>query len=1220
MATARTALNANTLVDEASALARALETVAVTADEQARMQSLARAMAQEARDAAADQGLIPAFMREYTLSSREGILLMRLAEALLRTPDAATVDALIADKLDQGAWTTHAGKSKSTLVNLSTMGLSLAEELFDADEQSAFSRMVGRLGKPVARQAIWQAMRRLGDHFVLGQNIGAALKASDPGPKGRILYSYEMLGEGALTAEDADRYFKAYADAIDAVGKTAKHADVRLNPGISVKLSALHPRYDAQNRSRILDELAPRVLALAERAASLNMGMNIDAEESERLDLSLDVIEAVARSKSLGDWPGFGIVVQAYQRRALDVLDWLDALAQETGRPLMVRLVKGAYWDTEVKRAQEFGMASFPVFTRKVSTDVNYLACVRRLFAAEGRIYPQLATHNAHTVAGVLTIAGNRRDFEFQKLFGMGDELYEAATDRADVPVRVYAPVGSHRDLLPYLVRRLLENGANSSFVNQLDDPRVPIDDVVRDPFIAARGFDPAHNPQVTAPMDLFGPDRPNAVGVDVLDPVALMALDAEVAPHRDTRPTAAPLIDGQAVTGDGEPVLSPQDRSRVAGHVIWARAEDLGRAVDSVTAGAAAWAATPAVDRAHILRAVGDALETDMPRLIALCQVEAGKTLADGVAEVREAVDFCRYYALRLEQDAALLRYLDDCPAEGRVFACISPWNFPIAIFTGQVIAALSVGCGVIAKPAEQTSLCAMATIELMLKAGVPADALALLPGDGQTIGAPLVGHAGVHGVAFTGSTPVAKAIQRTLAGRGALSAPLIAETGGLNAMIVDTTALAEQAVKDVVRSAFQSAGQRCSAARLLFVPKQSAKAIEEMLAGAMAQLRVGDPIDPRTDVGPVIDAEAKDRIAAHLRQHRVAGRVVAEARLASRPDGHWVAPSLIRLDSTDQLTEEIFGPVLHMVTYDSRRLPQLVDAINAAGYGLTLGLHSRIDDRAELVADRAHVGNIYVNRNQIGAVVGSQPFGGEGLSGTGPKAGGPNYQWQFAAARAPSAAPDAAALPPAERMPEPVPMLPPQADAFIQAISRHNASLGQVAAGVAAAWRTAGAEEQLLPGPTGESNVLRLKPRGRLLVHLDAETATDRALAVLTAAFVTGNAVIASGGSEIWETLRSALGGLVPPPLGGAEALAVAEHGAIDGIAVACSGSMAAAFQTALAQRAGAILPLIRADAYASHPLMSGPLYRYCREQTVTINTAAAGGNAELMAELSA
>ncbi len=1010
----RRKLRDTTFADESETVAALLDEATLGSVQVERVQEKARQLVQEVRRSSVGHGGIDAFLYEYELSSKEGIVLMCLAEALLRVPDADTRDRLIKDKISAADWQSHLGRSDSLFVNASTWALMLTGRVVRLDEaQKDFSGVLGRLvhrsGEPVIRTAVTQAMRILGRQFVMGRNIKEAIERARSDEAKGYRYSYDMLGEAARTMADAERYFESYRKAIAAIGKAGKGKSVADSPGISVKLSALHPRYEFSQRDRVMKELMPRLLQLAVEAKELDIGLTVDAEEVDRLDLSLDVIEAVSSSSEIKGWHGYGLAIQGYQKRARPLIDWLADMAKRHKRQLMVRLVKGAYWDTEIKRSQERGLPGYPVFTRKVNTDVSYLACARALLADPKAFYPQFATHNAHSVASVLEMAGNHAGFEFQRLHGMGEALYAQVVgkDKLDIPTRIYAPVGSHEDLLAYLVRRLLENGANSSFVNRIQDEKLPVDEIVADPLVKVRNLSRIPHPKIPLPVDLYGEERPNSAGMDVSNPVVVSDFAERMATVSQTLWQAAPLVGGKALAGKLRKVHNPADRREVVGEVVEADAKMVEQALSRAERAQWDWNATSAHTRADCLMRLADLMEEESSRLIAICIREAGKTFADGIAEVREAVDFCRYYAARAREHFAEPKIMPGPTGErnelrlgGRgVFVCISPWNFPLAIFTGQITAALAAGNSVIAKPAEQTPLIATAAVQLMHRAGIPEDVIQLLPGDGATVGGPLVADSRIAGVAFTGSTETARIINRVLAERDGPIIPFIAETGGQNAMIVDSTALPEQVVNDVVISSFQSAGQRCSALRVLFVQDSVADRMLKMLKGAMAELRVGNPSLLQTDVGPVIDEEARDMLEAHVT------RMSSEAKVLARSDlgkdckhGTFVAPTAVEIDSISRLQREVFGPILHVVRYKADRLDQVVEAINGTGYGLTFGIHSRIDSTVNALYHKVRAGNAYVNRNMIGAIVGVQPFGGERLSGTGPKAGGPHYLFRFA------------------------------------------------------------------------------------------------------------------------------------------------------------------------------------------------------------------------------
>ena len=986
------------------------------AEAQATQRAAADLVARIRKDSSKNGG-IDAFMREYALSSEEGVALMCLAEALLRVPDADTADRLIRDKIGGGQWDRHRAKSESFFVNASTWALMLTGRIVRLDDASKwdfegiFKRLVSRSGEPVIRQAVSYAMRILGRQFVLGRTIGEALKEAKPLTEKGYRFSFDMLGEAAYTKADAARYAQSYLDALEVVA-AANPRDARSifeRPSISVKLSALHPRYEWVKRERVFGELLPVMLSLGARARETDIALTVDAEESERLDLMLDVFEAFGDAPEFRGWNGLGLAVQAYQKRAMPVLAWLTDLARRQDRRIPVRLVKGAYWDSEVKRAQELGLADYPVFTRKAATDTSYLACARLMLGAGDALYPQFATHNAHSLAAIDAIAGGRRDFEFQRLHGMGEQLHEIHRSLGGVPTRIYAPVGSHEDLLAYLVRRLLENGANTSFVNRLADDEAPVDDIVADPVAQIAAAQPHRNPRIALPQDILG-ERKNSSGFVWCDPKVseplLLELDAILeAPH-----AAAPLVGGVARNGEASDVRDPADRRRFVGTVVEANAGDALDALTMASKAQAGWDAIGGKVRAGILFRAADLFEANRSEFLALAVREAGKILPNALGEVREAVDFLRYYATRAAQMFEEPLHLpgptgesNEISLHGRgTFACISPWNFPLAIFTGQVAGALAAGNAVLAKPAEQTPLIAAAAVKLLHQAGVPSAILHLLPGDGPKIGNPLFADPRLAGVAFTGSTEAATAINRALAARTGPIATLIAETGGQNAMIVDSTALPEQVARDVLASAFDSAGQRCSALRVLFVQDDVADKMLSIILGAMDELKLGDPMRLDTDIGPVIDEAAREVLEAH------AVRMTREAKLLRKlaipselSNGVFFAPHAFEIDSPARLQREVFGPVLHVVRYSSDSLGKVCDAINATGYGLTLAVHSRIEETAAFVRGRVRTGNLYVNRNQIGAVVGVQPFGGEGLSGTGPKAGGPHYLARFAVER---------------------------------------------------------------------------------------------------------------------------------------------------------------------------------------------------------------------------
>ncbi|QLL43282.1 bifunctional proline dehydrogenase/L-glutamate gamma-semialdehyde dehydrogenase PutA [Sulfitobacter pontiacus] len=1076
-------------------------------------------------------GIMEVFLAEYGLSTDEGVALMCLAEALLRVPDAETIDALIEDKIAPSDWGRHMGHSTSPLVNASTWALMLTGRVLDDDQPGPVRHLraaIKRLGEPVIRTAVSRAMKEMGRQFVLGENINAAMERAKGMEKKGYTYSYDMLGEAARTESDAKRYHLSYSRAISAIATACVHKDSRKNPGISVKLSALHPRYEVAQEASVMRDLVPRLRALALLAKSAGMGLNVDAEEADRLGLSLDVIEKVLSEPALSGWDGFGIVVQAYGPRAGVVIDALYDMAIRHDRKIMVRLVKGAYWDTEIKRAQVKGVEGFPVFTQKAATDVSYIANARKLLNMTDRIYPQFATHNAHTVAAVLHMAEDKEKFEFQRLHGMGETLHNIVMDKHGTHCRVYAPVGAHADLLAYLVRRLLENGANSSFVNQIVDEDVAPEVVAADPFdsLAESGL---HIP--TGP-ELYAPARVNSMGFDLMHTPTLDVIESARAPWKAHRWAAVPLLNGEAKPKKSARLMNPAASGRSPGTVRNASEADVAKALDN----AAVWDA-PLEERREVLLRAADMLESHYGEIFALLSREAGKGLPDCVAELREAVDFLRYYA----QQAT------NTPPAG-IFTCISPWNFPLAIFCGQVSAALAAGNAVLAKPAEQTPLIAFLAVTLLHDAGVPRHALQLLPGGGE-VGAALTSDKRINGVAFTGSTATALRIRSAMAEHCDPGAILIAETGGLNAMIVDSTALPEQAVQSVVESAFQSAGQRCSALRCLYIQEDIAEDVIEMLEGAMDALVMGNPWDISTDVGPVIDETAQKGIAEHIETARAEGRIIAE--LTAPTVGTFIAPTMIRVNGIADLEREIFGPVLHIATFKATELDKVIDAINATGYGLTFGLHTRIDDRVQHVSERIEAGNIYVNRNQIGAIVGSQPFGGEGLSGTGPKAGGPNYLPRFSA-------PDLKVVEDTwDSTQKDLPKLPGHSGAFLETIT--------------------------LPGPTGESNRLSTLPRPALLcMGPGKDTATEQARAV------------------------TALGGNAVELSGSIDATALTDGPAYGGVLWWGDEATARKLEQALSEREGPIIPLLRGLPDTA---------RVRAERHVCVDTTASGGNAQLL-----
>ncbi|MDD9156240.1 bifunctional proline dehydrogenase/L-glutamate gamma-semialdehyde dehydrogenase PutA [Aliivibrio sp. S4TY2] len=1016
------------MVDEAKWLKELIPLAQPSEREAIMMTDQAAQLIQRVRDDKQAVQMIDALLLEYSLDTKEGILLMCLAEALMRIPDAETADALIRDKLSAADWKSHLKNSDSTFVNASTWGLLLTGKVVsmdvkaDGSPSNAISRLVNKFSEPVIRQAMNQAMKIMGHQFVLGRTIEEAQKKGKAMREKGYTYSFDMLGEAALTQSDAHKYFKDYIMAIESVGRAASIAGSP-DPTVSIKLSALHPRYEVANKVRVMGEMCDTVLKLLERARELDVGITIDAEEMDRLELSLLLFEKLYRSDIVKGWGKFGIVVQAYSKRALPVLVWLTALAKEQGDMIPLRLVKGAYWDTELKISQQFGFARYPVFTRKEATDVSYLACARYLLSdhVKGNIFPQFASHNAHTVAAITSMA-THDEFEFQRLHGMGDALYDHAMEMFNRNVRIYAPVGSHKDLLPYLVRRLLENGANSSFVHRLVDANCPIESLTEHPVDTLLACPSLDNQLIPLPPQIFS-DRKNSYSINLDVESEAQPFEALIQAQMTTYWQGGPIVNN---TRDYESMIkehgsalhvisSPYDRTNDVGSLVWSSQEQVSNALDIAHDYFPIWQQTPVTERADYLEALADKLEANMPELVALCHKEAGKTIHDSIDEVREAVDFCRYYAVQAKLNFTTPETIvgfDDVShqiaRQGRgVFVCISPWNFPLAIFLGQVTAALVAGNTVIAKPAEQTSLIAVRAMELLLETGIAPQAVHLLPGDGKTVGAPLTSDHRVAGVAFTGSTETAQLINRTLANRtvkdvGVAPVPFIAETGGQNAMIVDSTALPEQVVRDVMRSAFASAGQRCSALRVLFVQQDIADRIINLIKGAMAELKVGLPELHCTDVGPVIDLKAKEKLLAHIEKMTLEAHLVAQAELPDWSDnGDFVPPSAFEIESISQLENEQFGPILHIVRFKANEIDKVVSEINSTGFGLTMGIHSRNEVTYTRIEKNIKVGNCYINRDQVGAVVGVQPFGGQGLSGTGPKAGGPRYLFRYTQAQ---------------------------------------------------------------------------------------------------------------------------------------------------------------------------------------------------------------------------
>ncbi len=1180
----RDAVTAHTRAGEAECVRALLERATLPPAVVAQAEALARRLV-EALRAKGTRGAVEGLVREYSLSSQEGVALLCLAEALLRIPDRATRDALIRDKIAHGDWHAHVGHSPSLFVNAATWGLVVTGRLVATSSEGGLSHALGRLiarsGEPVIRKGVDLAMRMMGEQFVTGQTIDAALANSRRLEAVGFRYSYDMLGEAAVTQEDALRYYAEYEKAIHAIGAASAGRGVVAGPGISIKLSALHPRYVRAQRERVMAELLPRLRALAVLARGYDIGLNIDAEEAYRLEMSLDLLEALCFQPTLDGWDGIGFVVQAYQKRAPFVLDCLIDLARRSGHRLMVRLVKGAYWDSEIKRAQMDGLEDFPVFTRKVHTDVSYLACARQLLAAPAEIFPQFATHNAYTAAAIHAMAGDgfqMGDYEFQCLHGMGEPLYEevVGADRLNRPCRIYAPVGPHETLLAYLVRRLLENGANSSFVNRIQDPAVSVAELAADPVALVAASLPigAPHPGIALPRDIFGPGRRNSAGIDLANEHQIAALAAAIRAN-------AGRVWHAGAPGLGRDVRNPADHQDRVGTVVEADAACVDQAVAVAVGAAPAWAATPPAVRAGYLLRAADILETRVPDLIGLIVREAGKSYSNAVAEIREAVDFLRYYAADLRD-----HYPSGSHEPLGVVVCISPWNFPLAIFMGQVAAALASGNAVLAKPAEETPLIAAQAVAILHEAGVPADIVQLVPGAGD-VGARLVADWRVQGVVFTGSTEVARLIQRQIAtrlGDDGAPVPLIAETGGQNALVVDSSALAEQVVSDVLTSAFDSAGQRCSALRVLCLQEDAADRILAMLTGALAEMEIGNPDWLATDVGPVITAEARDSILAYIAEMDLKGFRLHQMKLPSIcAHGTFVPPTIIELGSLSDLGAEVFGPVLHVVRFAREQMEPVVDAVNATGYGLTFGIHSRIDETIARLTARSQAGNIYVNRNLVGAVVGVQPFGGHGLSGTGPKAGGPLYLCRLMRERPSSCLPRGAAPAVAAVWAEWL------AQAGKTDAARVFASdLVETLRGVALE----------LDGPVGERNEYRIAPRG---IVACIAASRDALLVQVGAVLATGNRA----------SVRMGALGVLPGPVAGC-VQEVADVLAAPCDVVLYDGDQAGlrALGGVLAQRDGPIVPVYVANATGCYPLEF-----LVRECAISTNTAAAGGNANLM-----
>ena len=1238
-------------IDEEQVIEHILPLAEVGVKARSRAWERARQMVLNIRQTEEGKGGVDALLNEYSLSSEEGVVLMCLAEALLRVPDSKTQDSLIRDKLSKGEWSQHLGNSDSLFVNASSWGLLVTGKMVNYSDKKqteqfgVLKRTIGRLGEPVIRSSVHYAMKIMGKQFVMGTTIDEAIeRAKETETKGYV-YSYDMLGEGARTMADAQRYFDSYMQAIHALGKAANGRGPIKSPGISVKLSAIHPRYEFTHRERVISELVPKLKELALAAKQYDIGFTVDAEEADRLDISLDIIETVFADPDLGAWQGFGLAVQAYQKRAIFVIEWLEELARRVGRKMMVRLVKGAYWDSEIKSTQVDGLEDFPVFTRKATTDVSYKACAIKLMAARDVIFPQFATHNAYTVATILELAkSDNQGFEFQRLHGMGESLYDQVVINDKVQCRVYAPVGQHEDLLAYLVRRLLENGANSSFVNAIVDDTKPVEELLPDPVEKLQDLRNKRNNNIVMPIDLYGQERPNSKGMDLTDLNHLLplkdSLDAWV--ENNVEPT-------KKLSDELVAVLNPANHQEMIGSLKYHSAEEMKEIVSRSETAFSDWSVTTVEERANLLRRTADILERHRDELIAICIKEAGKLTQDSIDEVREAVDFCRYYAARAEELA-----LDTRMEPRGVVLCISPWNFPLAIFLGQVAAALVTGNTVVAKPAEQTSLIAIRTIELMKIVGMPDDVVQLVISEGRSVGENIVTDERVQAVMFTGSTATGNLISRILAERGGQQIPLIAETGGQNCMLVDSTALPEQVCDDVIKSGFQSAGQRCSALRVLFLQEDIADTVVKMITGAMKELSVGDPQFLSTDVGPVIDAKALNALNAHVEYMKSHGELLFECPLPEGIEhGHNLfAPRLYQIDNLSKLNKEVFGPVVHVIRFKESELDDVVDQINGTGFGLTMGIHTRIEDRAEDLAQRIHAGNIYVNRNMIGAIVGVQPFGGRGLSGTGPKAGGPNYLSRLVREKH---TPDESEINYQTKANiDMVEMGKAQehVDEIMGAATRANriwrttalndrvSVMRQLLAKIATveivddladdlAKSLSDSRSQLtriekllkkpkvLPGPTGESNLLYLEPRGSVICYADKDTEFSFWLMSIVTALAAGNTVVTAVSDLFFEEAKAIEDKLML--CGVAEGVlqvvkhdklnALLHHDDIAGTVVDSNSARMGYFSKELTEREGAILPVISAEYNDTL------IQRLLTEKTISIDTTASGGNTSLM-----
>ncbi|MDG1733447.1 MAG: bifunctional proline dehydrogenase/L-glutamate gamma-semialdehyde dehydrogenase PutA [Thalassotalea sp.] len=1246
-------------IDENVAVDHILPAAEVNVSARSRAWERARKIVLKIRQDQAGNGAIDSLLNEYSLSSEEGVVLMCLAEALLRVPDKHTQDVLIRDKISQGQWSTHLGSSDSLFVNASSWGLLITGSMVDyADKrkQDSFGllkRTIGRLGEPVIRKSMNYAMKVMGKQFVMGETIVAATERAATKEQQGYVYSYDMLGEGARTMDDAQRYLKSYQDAIETIGAVARASgknDPRKVPGISVKLSAIHPRYEFTHKARVMAELVPKLKALCLQAKSYNIGLTVDAEESERLDISLDIIEAVFSDDDLAGWDGFGIALQAYQKRAIYVVEWLRQLTLRVNRKMMVRLVKGAYWDTEIKNAQKDGHTDYPVFTRKSSTDVSYHACANKLLDYRDSIYPQFATHNAYTAATIVELAGDDKEgFEFQCLHGMGDSLYDQIVSDESIQCRIYAPVGHHEDLLAYLVRRLLENGANSSFVNAIVDESKPVESLLEDPVEKTQGLKEKYNKQIIKPIALYydnaGAGRDNSKGLDLTDISEITPLKSSLDSWLDDN-----LLNTNDLPDGAHAVLNPANHSEMIGFHHHHDKDDMLAMIDTAEQAFISWSQTPVAERAALLCRVADILERHMDELIALCIKEAGKVAQDGIDEVREAVDFCRYYAARAIELAA------DERLEARgVVLCISPWNFPLAIFLGQVAAAIATGNTVLAKPAEQTSLIALRAIEMMKSVGLPEGVVQAVIARGSEVGSVIVPDSRIQTVMFTGSTETGTRISQTLAERGGDQVPFIAETGGQNCMIVDSTALPEQVVDDVISSGFQSAGQRCSALRVLFLQDDIADNVISMLKGALTELHIGDPAQLSTDIGPVIDQKALDALNAHSEYMETNGKLLYKCEISEEVANNkhfFFAPRLYEINDISVLKKEVFGPCVHIVRFKGNEIEAVVDKINGTGFGLTMGIHTRIEHRAFDLAKLSRAGNIYINRNMIGAIVGVQPFGGRGLSGTGPKAGGPSYLTRLVKEKA---TPDA----------EQFNLLPEQEEALVgdeksekeallfmdkaNAAEKHwrltelNTRISCVRQLLAKIARVDIVDDladdlnytlklsrsqliniekrlkkpQQLPGPTGESNIIYLENRGNIICFADAKVSFHFWVLSIVTALATGNTVI-SVVSDLYYDEALAFRDKFIATGAGDDVFQVTRlrhlstmlaHPALSGVVVDSNCDRKHYISEKLAQRQGAILPVISSEYF------DNLIQRLVTEKTISIDTTASGGNTSLM-----